>query len=127
MRSYITRQEPIKKPTLPQKKYFVNVQGRVITPGLVTFRENYTYLDYINAAGGFAYRADEGETFIHKTRGEQYLAEDMNYIIEPGDNILVPPEKPSTFWKDMNTGLQVTVSFLGIVMVIVTSIMSMKK
>ncbi len=111
---------------IPQKKYFVNVQGRVITPGLVTYRENYTYLDYINAAGGFAYRADESETFIHKTRGEQYLAEDMNYIIEPGDNILVPPKKPSTFWKDMNTALQLTVSLLGTIIIIVTSLTTIK-
>lgn len=112
---------------VPRRKLYVNVQGRVITPGLVAFRDNYTYLNYIDAAGGFAYRADDDETFIHKARGEQFLAKDMNYIIEPGDNILVPPQKPSTFWKDMNIGLQITVSLLGIVVVILSSVSQMNK
>ncbi len=111
---------------VPRKKLYVNVQGRVITPGLVAFRENYTYLNYIEAAGGFAYRADDDETFIHKVRGEQFLAKDMNYTIEPGDNILVPPQKTSTFWKDINTGLQITVSLLGIVVVILSSVTQIK-
>lgn len=111
---------------IPRQKYYVNVQGRVITPGLVAYRENYTYLNYIEAAGGFAYRADDDETFIHKARGEQFLAKDMNYTIEPGDNILVPPQKPSTFWKDINTSLQITVSLLGIVVVILSSLSQMK-
>jgi protein involved in polysaccharide export with SLBB domain len=112
---------------IPRQKYYVNVQGRVITPGLVAYRENYTYLNYIDAAGGFAYRADDDETFIHKARGEQFLAKDMNYTIEPGDNILVPPQKPSTFWKDINTSLQITVSLLGIVVVILSSLSQIKK
>jgi protein involved in polysaccharide export with SLBB domain len=76
---------------IPSKKIFVNVQGRVNNPGLVVFKAGNSYLDYINQAGGFGFRADEGETIIVKKKGEQYLAKDMNYILEPGDNILVPP------------------------------------
>lgn len=78
---------------IPLKKAFVNVQGRVNNPGLVVYKPQYTYMDYITLAGGFGFRADEGETFIVKPNNQQFLAEDMEYKIEPGDNILVPPEK----------------------------------
>jgi len=77
---------------VPTKKIFVNVQGRVNNPGLVVYKKGFTYLDYIQLAGGFGFRAEEDETLVVKKRGEQFLAENMNYEIEPGDNILVPPE-----------------------------------
>ncbi|MFH1049792.1 MAG: SLBB domain-containing protein [bacterium] len=77
---------------VPSKKIFINVQGRVNNPGLVVFKPGFTYLDYIQLAGGFGFRAEENETLVVKKKGEQFLAEDMNYILEPGDNILVPPE-----------------------------------
>jgi len=78
---------------VPTSKNFINVQGRVNNPGLVVYKPGNTYLDYISQAGGFGFRAEEDETLIVKKKGEQFLAEDMNYILEPGDNILVPPEQ----------------------------------
>lgn len=77
---------------VPSKKIFINVQGRVNNPGLVVYKQGYTYLDYINLAGGFGFRAEEDETLVVKKKGEQFLAKNMNYVLEPGDNILVPPE-----------------------------------
>ena len=103
---------------VPQKKNFVNVQGRVNNPGLVIYKPEYTYLDYINLAGGFGFRADDGATFITKSKGEQFLAEDMNYLIEPGDNILVPPESETTFGEVFRNGLTIAsqiVTILGVV------------
>ena len=77
---------------VPTKKNFINVQGRVNNPGLVIFKKGNSYLDYIKQAGGFGFRAEKDETLIVKKKGEQFLASDMNYTLEPGDNILVPPE-----------------------------------
>lgn len=78
---------------VPAKTNFINVQGRVNNPGMVSYKPELTYLDYIELAGGYSYRADEDETLINKPKGGQYLASDMDYIIEPGDVILVPSEK----------------------------------
>lgn len=99
---------------IPAKKPFINVQGRVNNPGLVGFDPKMTYLDYIDRAGGYGFRADEGETMVVKPKGEQFLAESQNYTLEPGDNILVPPLSEKSFWKILTEGLTVLVQIASI-------------
>lgn len=103
---------------VPQKKNFINIQGRVNNPGMVLFNPAYSWLDYINQAGGFGFRADDNETLIVKPKGEQYLASDMKYIIEPGDNILVPPKSEVKFVEVFTTSLTIAAQLLTIVGVI---------
>jgi protein involved in polysaccharide export with SLBB domain len=107
---------------VPTKKNYINVQGRVNNPGNIVFNPNWTYMDYINQAGGFGYRADINETFIAKSKGEIFLAKDKNYILEPGDVILVPPQKEVSF-TEVFTQVVATVSQLmtiaGIVITLV--------
>jgi len=83
---------------IPKQKNYIIVQGRVNSPGAIIFNDNMTYLDYIALSGGFGFRADDSETFITKPGGQQFLASDMNYILEPGDVILVPPKKEQDLW-----------------------------
>lgn len=83
---------------IPKKKNYIIVQGRVNSPGAIIYNENMTYLDYVALSGGFGFRADQNETFITKPGGQQFLASDMNYKLEPGDVILVPPEKERDLW-----------------------------
>ncbi|HRP02480.1 MAG TPA: SLBB domain-containing protein [Candidatus Kapabacteria bacterium] len=93
---------------VPLVKDYVNVQGRVNNPGNIKYRKGLSYLDYIQLAGGFAFRADEGETFITKPQGGQFLADDMEkYAIEPGDVILVPTEAEYTFMETFTTALTI--------------------
>lgn len=103
---------------VPKKNEFVNIQGRVNNPGLVAYKPNYNYLDYIQLAGGFGFRADENATLVVKSRGEQFRAKDLNYTIEPGDNILVPPEEELTFFEIFTTSLTITSQILTIVGVV---------
>lgn len=105
---------------VPKMNEFVNVQGRVNNPGLVSFKPTYNYLDYIELAGGYGFRADEEATLLVKSKGEQFLAKDLNYKIEPGDNILVPPKEEMTFWEIFTTGLTVATQLLTITGVIIT-------
>lgn len=104
---------------VPKKNEFVNIQGRINNPGLVAYKPGYTYLDYINLAGGFGFRADKKATFIVKTKGEQFLAEEYNYKIEPGDNILVPPTEEKTFFEIFTTGLTIVTQLLTIAGVVI--------
>ncbi len=99
---------------VPEKKYFVNVQGRVNNPGMVVYKPNYNYLDYIVAAGGFGFRSDEGGTIVVKSRGQQFDAESMNYKINPGDYILVPPKKEISWGEIALTALTVIAQIVAI-------------
>lgn len=113
---YLIHQDSI---IVPQKKNFVNVQGRVNNPGMIVYDPEHTYEDYIQMAGGYGFRADEDETFIMKTKGEQFLAEDKNYILEPGDYILVPTESELTFGEVFQTTLTIVTQLVTIAGVVV--------
>ena len=105
---------------VPYQKDYIIVQGRVNKPGAVLYNPDYTYLDYIQLAGGFGSRADEDETFITKSKGEQYLAEDMNYVLEPGDVILVPPKIEFNAWEIFMDYLTVVTQITAILAVVLT-------
>lgn len=105
---------------VPTKKNYINVQGRVNNPGYIVYKPGLTYLDYINQAGGFGYRADIKETFIAKSKGEIFLAKDMDYTIEPGDVILVPPEKEVSFSELFTNIISVVAQLTTIVGVVLT-------
>ncbi len=105
---------------VPEKIDFINIQGRVNSPGNVQYNEDFDYLDYIALAGGFGYRADIDETFVTKSKGEQFLAEDYNYSLEPGDTILVPPEEEVTFFEIFTSALTIATQLVTVVGVIIT-------
>jgi protein involved in polysaccharide export with SLBB domain len=107
---------------VPKKRDFVNVQGRVNNPGMITYNPSFTYLDYIKQAGGFGFRADDDETFIVKSKGQQFLAKKMNYEIESGDYILVPPEPEITFFEIFTTSLTIATQLMTIFGVVFTII-----
>jgi len=111
---------------VPKKKNFVNVQGRVNNPGMITYNPKFNYLDYIQQAGGFGFRADDDETFIVKSKGQQFLAKKMNYEIESGDYILVPPEPEITFFEIFTTSLTIATQLMTIFGVVFT-IINLKK
>lgn len=104
---------------VPSQKYFVNVQGRVNNPGLVIYKPAFTYLDYILLAGGFGFRSDPKSTLIVKSKGQQYLAQDRNYKIEPGDNILVPPETEIKIGDLLAKGLTIITQIVTIAGVVI--------
>ena len=110
---------------VPTKKNYINVQGRVNNPGNVVFNPNWTYTDYINQAGGYGYRADINETFIAKSKGEIFLAKDKNYVLEPGDVILVPPQKEVSF-TEVFTQLVATVSQIVTIAGVVITLVRLK-
>lgn len=87
---------------IPSARNYINVLGRVNKPGRITYRPGLDYEDYIALAGGYGYRADPEETLVIKAKGEQFLARSRRYVLEPGDNILVP-EQPETKFIDVFT------------------------
>ncbi len=105
---------------VPAIKDYINVQGRVNNPGNIKYRPGLTYIDYIMLAGGYAFRADESETFITKPQGGQFLAKDLErYILEPGDVILVPTETEYTFMETFTTALTIISQLVTIAGVVI--------
>lgn len=96
---------------VPQKINYINIQGRVNKPGNVNYSPGMTYLDYINIAGGYGYRADQRETLVRKQRGEIFLAKDRGYTLEPGDVILVPTEKEIDLMEGITTWVTILAQF----------------
>ena len=107
---------------ITRKKDFINVFGKVKNPGRIKFNPQFSYLDYIKSAGGFSTRADEDETLILKQRGEQFIADDDEYELQPGDQILVPeiPESKVTFTQILSMALTITAQIVTVVGVLYT-------
>ena len=105
---------------VPLANNFINVQGRVNNPGNVAYKKGLTYMDYINLAGGFGFRSDQNATLVIKSKGRQFSAKDFNYILEPGDYILVPPESEKTFFDYFTTGLTIATQLITILGIIIT-------
>ncbi|MES2766685.1 MAG: SLBB domain-containing protein [Bacteroidota bacterium] len=102
------------------KKNYVNIIGRVNSPGRVLYHPNYTYNDYIVKAGGYGYRADKGNTVVIKPSSVQYPAGSGNYTIDPGDNILVPEEPETDYGVIFTTSLTVLAQLVTILAVVIS-------
>lgn len=103
---------------IPPHSTYINVTGSVRTPGRIVYKSGLTYLDYINLAGGYGFRADRSATLIIKTKGDQFPASSDNYKLEPGDNVLVLDEPETKFidvFKEALTIAAQLVTVFGVV------------
>jgi polysaccharide biosynthesis/export protein len=108
---------------VPEAKNYITLLGQVVNPGKVIYRENLSYEDYINLAGGFGWRALEDEVRVIKVKtGEWVDAEDAEEL-EPGDTIWVPENPPGPkFWDVFTTALQITGQIAAVVAAMVAVI-----
>jgi len=106
---------------IPKTKNYVRVIGSVIDPGNVIYNKDWLYMDYIDAVGGFGWRADEGDARIVKAMtGEQVDASDEDtYNLEPGDVIWIPEKSESNFWEVMLVALGIMSQIAGVVGIVV--------
>lgn len=82
---------------IPPKTQVVRIAGEVKMMHAVTFRPGWTAADYINQAGGYSDRANEDEVIVHHQNAEVVISE-PNVVIQPGDEIIVPPRVDSK-WR----------------------------
>lgn len=105
---------------VPEKNLYINVTGSVRTPGRIVYKPGRTYLDYLELAGGYGFRADRNATLIIKVKGDQFPADSENYELEPGDNILVLDEPETRFIDVFTAALTITAQIVTIVGVVLT-------
>jgi protein involved in polysaccharide export with SLBB domain len=80
---------------IPKRSNIVVVQGEVNIPNALTYREDYTIDDYIDACGGYGERANRDKILLIKANGEvmQYSSKKFfsksSLHVDAGDSILV--------------------------------------
>jgi polysaccharide export outer membrane protein len=94
---------------VPEAKNYVNLLGQVVNPGRVIYENGLTVDDYIELAGGFGWRAIEGEVRVIKAKTGEWIEADDVDSLDPGDTIWIPEEPPGPkFWEVFTSVLQVT-------------------
>jgi protein involved in polysaccharide export with SLBB domain len=76
---------------IPEKTNVVRVSGEVLVASALMYDPMASASDYVELAGGYTERADEGRIIINRASAEVVIADDSTPI-QPGDEILVPPE-----------------------------------
>lgn len=103
---------------VPAKVPFVNVIGRVVQPGLVTYMPGGDLDYYLQRVGGYSWRADRGGTFIVKAGSATALRKKDVKSIEPGDLVVVPTQREKRFWNGVKETLLVASNIATIYLVI---------
>lgn len=76
---------------LPARTNVVRIGGEVQIAQAVMFRPDLTVRDYVRMAGGFTNRAETDAVIVLRPNAEVTIG-DPDTRIEPGDEIMVPPE-----------------------------------
>ncbi len=84
---------------VPEASNYVMLLGQVVNPGNIVYNKNMKYKDYIKLAGGFGWRAMEGDVRIIRANSGEWVNADDDIIIKPGDTIWIPEDPPGAkFW-----------------------------
>lgn len=95
--------EPGDRLYIPRRPLTVRVDGEVLSPASLQFRQDKNPADYIKEAGGFTYHADKGRAFVIFPDGsaqplKSSLWKHNDDLIPPGSTIIVPRDpKPFDF------------------------------
>ncbi len=93
---------------IPEEKNYVIMLGQFVNPGKVIYQPEYKVDDYIQLAGGFGWRALEGDVRVIKVNTGEWIDADDIDELEPGDTIWAPEDPPGPkFWDVFTTSLQV--------------------
>jgi protein involved in polysaccharide export with SLBB domain len=76
---------------IPEKTNVVRVSGEVLVASALMYDPDASASDYVELAGGYTERADEGRIIINRASAEVVIADGGTDVL-PGDEILVPPE-----------------------------------
>jgi polysaccharide export outer membrane protein len=100
---------------IPEKKDYIILLGQFVNPGKIIYDPNLTVQDYIRLAGGFGWRALEGDVRVIKAKtGEWVDAEDVDEL-RPGDTIWIPEDPPGPkFWTVFTEVLSVVAQVAAI-------------
>ena len=101
---------------IPEKKNYISIIGQVVNPGNIVYSSNLKVSDYIQLAGGFSWRAIEGDVRVIKVNTGEWVDADDVETLDPGDTIWVLEDPPGPkFWDVFLTSLTVVAQLAAIV------------
>lgn len=103
---------------VPRRSVYVNVIGRVVQPGRVAYVPNSRVDYYLQSAGGYAWRANRGGTFVIKGGTGAAVKKGDVRSLEPGDIIVVPTIRDRDLWRSVKDVLAVAANLATIYLVI---------
>ncbi|HSW54167.1 MAG TPA: SLBB domain-containing protein [Ignavibacteriaceae bacterium] len=101
---------------IPEKKDYIIMLGQFVNPGKIIYDSTLSVNDYINLAGGFGWRALDGDLRIIKAKTGEWIDADEDVLLKPGDTIWVPEDPPGPkFWDVFLDALTVVAQLAAIV------------
>ena len=101
---------------IPEKKDYIIMLGQFVNPGKIIYDSLLTVEDYVRLAGGFGWRALEGDVRIIRAKTGEWVDADENVLLRPGDTIWVPEDPPGPkFWDVFMDALTVVAQLAAIV------------
>lgn len=79
---------------IPPRTNIIYVEGEVWMSQAVMFEKDLTAEEYIDAAGGYTDRADTGKVIVVHADASVEIG-DPDMVVQPGDEVLVPPRVDS--------------------------------
>ena len=101
---------------IPEKKDYIIMLGQFVNPGKIIYDSLLTVEDYVRLAGGFGWRALEGDVRIIRAKTGEWVDADEDVLLKPGDTIWVPEDPPGPkFWDVFMDALTVVAQLAAIV------------
>ena len=104
---------------VPRLQQTVVVSGAATSPGAIVYNPDYSVWDYIEAAGGFGWRASDDVRVIKARTGQSKLARDVR-VIDPGDRIWIKENPERDYWTIFTQSMAVLGEVSTIVLLFVT-------
>lgn len=104
---------------VPRLQQTVTVSGAATSPGAIVYNPDYLVWDYIEAAGGFGWRASDDVRVIKARTGQSKLAKDVR-VIDPGDRIWIKEKPERDYWTIFTQSMAVIGEVSTIVLLFVT-------
>ena len=102
--------------SVPEKKDYIIMLGQFVNPGKIIYDSTLSVNDYIDLAGGFGWRALEGDVRIIRTKTGEWVDADEKVALKPGDTIWVPEDPPGQkFWDVFTDVLTIVAQLAAIV------------
>ena len=113
---------------VPEAKDYIILLGQVVNPGNIIYQPGLSIDDYIKLAGGFGWRAEEGDVRVIKANTGEWLDADKVDTLKPGDTIWIPENPPGPkFWDVFTTSLAIVGQVASIIAATVAIIVASRR
>jgi polysaccharide biosynthesis/export protein len=114
--------------SVPEAKNYIILLGQVVNPGNIIYDSKLSVNDYIRLAGGFGWRAEEGDVRVIKANTGEWVDADHVDSLEAGDTIWIPETPPGPkFWDVFTTTLTILGQVASIIAATVAVIIASRK